>query len=78
MSRFLEIALKPTILTRPVLEETLKNPATAAIHESSLRAYSILDVTKELIRKNTDHDLMLELIALMESPEGTGEAQVQK
>ena len=61
------IANMPTVLTRKHVSET--EAGTKGWHESILRAYQILEKVKWLLEKNTDHQVVLELIALMESDE---------
>lgn len=71
-----EIANMPTKLTRKDVQEDCKG-----WHESLLRSYHIVQKVKILLEKNTSPELVLELIALMESdacqPYGFHEEQYQ-
>ena len=52
-----------------ISEEDFQNGSKrnfSGIHESTLRAYNILENVKELLRINTPHEVILQLINLME------------
>jgi hypothetical protein len=57
--RIAEIAAMPRVI------EAIP-PGTRGVHESVLRAYQILEKAKDLMRRNTPVDVVLELIAEME------------
>ena len=62
----LRIANWKTCISREDMEEMLASPCQGA-HESLLRAYQILIKVKRLLDLGTPREVLLELIALMES-----------
>lgn len=71
MSEYLEIAKRPTVLESSYLRERLadygRTPIPTGFHESTLRAYSILEKVKELLRQKVPAQMILDLIEIMES-----------
>jgi hypothetical protein len=66
MSDYGRIANTPTTLGRSDVEA---DSSCVGWHESLLRAHNILRKVKWLLEKKTDGEVILELIALMESDE---------
>jgi hypothetical protein len=60
-----QIANWPTELTREIVQQV--QDGVKGWHESLLRSYHILAKVKWLLEKRTDAEVILELIALMES-----------